>query len=333
MLEYPPFGHSGISDVKRVLVVHFSQSGQLDRVTESVTAPLLADSGIEVTLARLTPEQPFPFPWPFFQFLDTFPECVYDDPPPIEPLDLKSDTDYDLVILAYQVWFLSPSLPATAFLQSEQGKQLLKDKPVITLIACRNMWLMAQERVKQHLEKVGARLIGNIALTDACGSALSFFATPLWVLTGRKGPFCFGLIPKAGVSEEDISSAYRFGVAIAESLNKEASPNNTVLEGLGAVTINDKLIASEKVALRSFKIWGKLLRAVGKPGAFSRKAILCVYVIFLLTLILTVVPITALIKKAISPLIKQRIQKQRLYYSAPSGESRDRLPSLELENS
>ena len=70
---------------------------------------------------------------------------------------------------------------------------------MVTLIGCRNMWLMAQEKVKAKLTELGARLIDNIALTDACGTAASFLATPLWMFTGRQKPYAW--VPRAGGEE------------------------------------------------------------------------------------------------------------------------------------
>ena len=123
--------------MKSVLLIQYSQSGQLTDVAHSVIAPLQADPEIEVTVETLRPKTPFPFPWPFFQFFDTFPSCVYMDGCELEPLKADPNKQYDLVILAYQVWFLSPSLPVTGFLKGAEGQRLLKGKSVVTLIACR----------------------------------------------------------------------------------------------------------------------------------------------------------------------------------------------------
>ncbi len=306
---------------KRVLIVHFSQSGQLHDVVRSVAAALEASDAIEVTHELLRPQSDYPFPWPFFRFFDTFPETVHADPEPILPLSDACRARYDLVILAYQVWFLSPAQPITAFLDSPEAPGLLRDTPVITLIACRNMWLMAQETMKQRLEALGARLIDNIVLTDPALSGLTFFSTPMWVLTGNKGPWLGGLIPEAGVTPTDIARASRFGDAIARQLpHREAGDSGPMLAGLGAVTVNEKLIASERIAIRSFRIWGSLLRLLGKPGSPLRRLVLVVYILFLVTMILTVVPVTALLKALFKPLLRERIAAQRRYYSAPSGE-------------
>lgn len=306
--------------MKKVLVVHYSQSGQLHEVVKHFTQPLLDCDQVSVTFEAIAPVQDYPFPWPFFRFFDTFPEAVYLDPPPLSPSELNGDEDFDLIILAYQVWFLSPSLPITGFLKSPLAEQLLRDKPVVTLIACRNMWLQAQEQVKGLLQALGSTLVGNVALIDEAGSIGSFLATPVWVLTGNKGPQLGGLIPRAGVAPHEIEACQRFGVRIREVLSSGQAIDQTLLSGLGAVDVDEKLIASESTARRSFLIWGGLLRRIGPQGSPLRKPVLAVYIVFLLTLILTFVPISMLLKKLLSPFLQQRIARQKNYFALPSGE-------------
>lgn len=305
--------------MSKVLCLYFSQTGQLQEIVKSITAPLAASAHAEVQLAKIEPAKPFPFPWPFTQFFNTFPECNYADPIEVKPLPYTDEelASFDLVILAYQVWFLSPSLPISSFLQTSQAKVLLENKPVITVIGCRNMWLMAQEAMKQTLQSLNARLIDNIVLTDSAGAALSFISTPLWVLTGKKGPI--GVIPAAGVSETKIQQASRFGDAIAAALQHQSILQSSVLQGLGAVEIHENLIASEKVAKKGFLLWGKLIRAAGSKSAWLRKPLVYLYVIYLVTLILTVVPLSALIKKLAAPLLRKKIEQQVAYYAQPSG--------------
>lgn len=308
--------------MKRVLVLYYSQSGQLGEIVAATIAPLQQHPDIAVTVAELKPLQPYPLPWPFWRFFNTFPETVYEQPDPIAPLPLSDADEFDLVILAYTVWFLSPSMPTTAFLQSEQARRLLRGKPVITLIGCRNMWLMAQEKMKAHLHELGAHLLDNAVLTDSAHSAATFISTPLWMLTGKRGPFLGGLIPAAGVPASEIAAASRFGEAIAAQLPTRAPDDHSpMLRGLAAVKINERLIASETIALRSFRIWGGLLRGLGAPSSPLRRVVLAFYVVFLVTLIVTVVPISAVIKRLVAPLSRARVERQRLYFAAPSGEA------------
>ena len=315
-----------MGDVKRVLAIGYSQTGQLTSALDSVLGPLRDADSIEVTELQLEPVEPFPFPWPFWRFFDTFPECVYEEPVPIRDPGLTGDEDFDLVIFAYQVWFLSPSMPAMAFLQHPVARRVLAGRPVVSLIACRNMWLSAHETFSRHIEAIGAHLIDNIVLTDSAHSAATFVSTPVWVLTGHRGPFLGGLIPAAGVSRADIDGAARFGRAIAEQLpHRERRDRTPMLAGLGAVHVNERMIASEHIAYRSFRIWGALLRALGRPNTPLRRIVLGLYFLFLFTLIITVVPISAVIKRLLAPFTRERTARQRRYYAAPSGESTELL--------
>jgi len=304
--------------MRQVLVVHYSQTGQLGRLVQSVCAPLLVRDDLQVDFLPVQPATPYPFPWPFLTFFSVFPETVLMRPEPLQPLQVDKAKRYDLVILAYQVWFLSPSRPITSFLASPEAAQLLNDTPVVTLIGCRNMWLMAQEKLKARLDALGARLVDNIVLTDECGSAASFLATPLWMFTGRQKAFPW--VPKAGISEAEIAGARRFGVAIGERLALSGPVEQPMLRGLGAVRIDEKLIASERVGTRSFKAWGTLLAALGPQHSRRRRVGLIVYIVFLLSLIITVVPVTALLKKLLAPLTRARIRREKAYFAAPSGE-------------
>ena len=303
--------------MKKILVICYSQSGQLSEVVKNFTLPLQNEEQVQLVIEQIEPVKPYPFPWPFLEFIDIFPEAVYLDPPPIQPTNLNGDEDFDLIILAYQVWFLSPSLPVTAFLQSDIAARLFKDKPVVTLIACRNMWLMAQEQMKQLLTSLGARLVGNVALVDEAGSIGSFLATPVWVLSGEKGPHWGGLIPRAGVSETEIFACQRFGDRILEYFHQDKPLDKHLFDGLNPVYVDETLIASEKIGRRSFRLWGKLFRAIGKQGTPQRRVLAVFYVLFLITLIVTVVPLVMLIKKLITPLTRERIARQKAYYGNP----------------
>lgn len=305
--------------MRKVLVIHYSQTGQLNRLVGSVCAPLQHQADIQLDFLAIQPATPYPFPWPFVRFFTVFPETVLQIPQPLQPPAAPLAERYDLIILAYQVWFLAPSLPVSSFLQSALAQQLFADTPVVTLIGCRNMWLMAQEKVKQHLQRLQARLVDNIALVDKCGSATSFLATPMWMFTGKQQARRW--LPKAGISEQDIAAASRFGERIKQRLQADNTAITApMLQGLQAVTINEKLIASERVGNHSFSIWARLLRKLGPEHSLRRKAGLMVYVCFLLTLIVTVVPVTALAKRLLAPLTKQRIALQKRYFAAPSGE-------------
>jgi hypothetical protein len=310
--------------MKRILIVQYSQSGQLGRVLDSLLAPLENDPGIEVTREYVEPAQAYPFPWPFFRFLDAFPESVYLDPPPLKRFGFDASVRYDLVILGYQVWYLSPSLPITGFLKSAQGRQVLEDTPVITVTACRNMWLKAQEKVKGLLDAAGAKHLDHVALVDQGSAFASFFTTPRWVWTGRKTPF-WGF-PAAGVSEQDIGAARRFGRAILAALRQgDLLAQAPLLRGLEAVKVDDRLIPGEQIAHRSFLIWGRLLRKIGRPGDRKRVPALALYVTFLILMIALVVLPAMPVRSLTRRLTRKRLLAQKAAFELPSGSESFRM--------
>src|SRR4051812_32061140 len=101
----------------RILVLYYSQSGQLKDILDHILADITAKADID--FATIEPVIPYPLPWKASKFFDTMPETVQHIPIDIKPLpqDIK-DKDYDLVIFGYQSWFLNPSLPISSFLQS-----------------------------------------------------------------------------------------------------------------------------------------------------------------------------------------------------------------------
>lgn len=305
---------------KNILVLYYSQSGQLKNLAENFTSPLDKEDDIDLTITEIKTTENYPFPWKSFStFINVFPECVYNDVPDIAIDDEVLKKDYDLIIFAYQVWYLSPSLPATGFLKSEYAKKLLKDKPVITLIGCRNMWLQAQEETKKMLSDIGAKLIDNVVLTDQGNSLVNLITTPRWLLTGKKEPF-WGIFPEAGIKRDDIEKSSRFGARLVEALRSdEETLGKPLLKGLGAVDVDEKLIASEKAGKRSFKIWGKLFRAIGKPTSKLRNYLAYLYIVFLVALIIAVVPANIVIKTVLRPFTRGKIEEQKKYYEQPSG--------------
>lgn len=307
--------------MKRVLVVYYSQSGQLERAARACAEPLKA-AGHAVDFLRLEPVRPYPFPWPFWQFLDAFPESVALAPPPLKPWQVQPR--YDLVLLCYTAWFLSPALPVTAFLKSDAGRALLRGTPVVTLSACRNMWVLAQEEVKKMLRDAGARLSDHVALVDPSPSLATFITTPRWMLTGRRDAF-LGL-PPAGIPDGNLAACARFGRALAGPLAAGRLDGTCpALTGLAAAAVDPALLASEKIGRRSFKVWSKLVRAAGPPGHLGRRPVLAVYVVFLILMIVTVVPVSLLLRALAAPLLRARLEAQAAFYEQPSGRGNERL--------
>ncbi|MGZ3931242.1 MAG: dialkylresorcinol condensing enzyme, partial [Bacteroidia bacterium] len=147
--------------MKNILVIYFTQTGQAKLALDAVLKPFEGRLEYKIHYELLKPKQPLPYPWKFTEFCDVFPENVHGIPFELEPLSVDTSINYDLVFIAYQPWFLSICRPVNSFLLSAEAKKLLGGKPVITIINCRNMWLGAQEKMKQRLLDLNSKLVGN----------------------------------------------------------------------------------------------------------------------------------------------------------------------------
>jgi hypothetical protein len=294
---------------KRVLLVHFSQTGQLARVARTLTAPLAQAHDVELVEEVLQPHPPYPFPWPAWRFLDAMPESVLLDPPQLEPLTVPANAQFDLVVLAYQVWFLAPAGPIVAFLKSEAGRALVRGRPVITVVACRNMWLMAHETMKRLVAEAGGELRDNVVLTDQSGTLASFITTPRWLLTGKRDAF-WGL-PAAGVADADIAATDRFGNALVAALRagRERAPG-ALLAGLGAAKVDPNLVFSERAGSRAFRAWSRIIRLGGGPRGMGRLPLLALFCVYLVVMIIVVVPPSLLLQRLLRPFFRRGLQSE-----------------------
>lgn len=302
--------------MKKVLVLYYSQSGQLENVINQLVAPLNQAGTIDCDCRAIRPAEAFPYPWSFFEFFGSFPEAVNLDGCAVAELDLKSD--YDLIILGYTVWFLSPAIPVTGFLKSDQARFLFKDKPVVTVIACRDMWLSAQEQMKVMIKSLGGRLLDNVVLCDQGKSLYTFVTTPRWLFTGKKDKFWF--FPPAGIAPDEIKAAERFGQRLVSALRGDRERGlKPLLSGLGAANVNGKLVAAERIARRSFTVWSRILKKAGGPGSNGRNTMIIFYSAFLLIMILTLVPFNLLLRKIFAPWRRKAVARAVAYYEQPSG--------------
>jgi len=126
---------------KKILAIYYSQSGQLRDIIDNLCRPL-EEAGCTVEKLQVRLQNDYPFPWTSKSFFNVMPDCVLGRTADLAPFLLK-ETRYDLVILGYQAWFLSPSIPFNSLMQQPEIKAILKDRPVITVTGARNMWVNA----------------------------------------------------------------------------------------------------------------------------------------------------------------------------------------------
>ncbi len=300
--------------MKKILVIHYSQTGQLTRVLDSILTPLKSDASVSITYEELKPLKPFPFPWTSKEFFDAFPESVLEKPIEMQPMKVNTSEHFDLIILGCQVWFLSPSQPLTGFLKSKEAAQLLNGKNVITVSASRNMWLNAQESVKLMLKNAGANLMGNIALIDRAPNLVSVATIVGWLFYNKKENY-FGILPPTGISEKDITEASRFGDTILEVLNKnEFQRLQEKLVAQGGVSMVKTLVNLELRAKFIFRKWAQFISAKGGPGDPKRRVRTKLFAWYLPIGLLVLSPIAFTLSNLIMLLMPGKTKKQREYF-------------------
>lgn len=303
--------------MKNVLVVYYTQSGQLLEISKNITEVLELSEKVNLSFYEIKLKNNFPFPWNRKEFYDAFPETFLQIPQELEDLDNPIlNKTYDLVILSYQVWFLTPSIPINSFLKSNIAGTLLKNTPIITIIGCRNMWVQAHEKVKQLLVDKSAKLVGNIALVDRHINHISVITIVHWMFSGVKKRY-LGIFPRPGVSDKDIDESSKFGPLILNNLFKD---NFDDLQGQllekNAVKIKPFLVLMDKRANILFGKWANLIYKKGAAKSEKRRPWIQLFNLYLVIAIWVIAPIVFVIFLLTYVPLIGRIKKEKQYYSS-----------------
>ena len=297
--------------MKNVLVIYYSQSGQLESIAKNIAKPFLNSDEINVTFYEIQLEKPFPFPWDKTSFFDAFPESFLQVPRELKPVPEEIlNTKFDLVLFHYQVWYLSPSIPINSFLKSDSAKKILNNTPVITISGSRNMWIMAQEKIKVLLKEAKAELVGNVALVDRVGNLISVITIVEWMFSGVKKKY-LGIFPLPGVSDKDIQESDKFGEAMLSAFKQnKLSELQPKLVALGGVYISSYLVTVDKTANKIFNKWSNLIYKNQK----NRKTLLKVFNVYLFLAIWLISPIVYILHLITYPIKLKTIKRETQYY-------------------
>ena len=294
---------------KKVLAVFYSQSGQLEQIIDHFTQPLTT-AGAQVEKLRIYPESPYPFPWTGKSFFSVMPDCVRQVPGKLQPFHFK-ESKYDLIILGYQAWFLSPSIPSNTLLFDPAFRTLAKNTPIITITGARNMWISAMEKIKPLLKDIEAPLVGNIALVDRHHNFVSFITIFHWMFKAKKDRY-LNIFPVPGVSEADILKTKNQGAAAVphlENSNWQGFQDEMVKQG--AVPVKYNLMFIESKARKIFKIWAGIISKKEKKDAW-----LVAFKYYLLIALFIAAPIILTVDAIFfKPFLSGRIKRQKQYYS------------------
>ena len=288
--------------MKKILVIYYTQTGQLKQILDSMLQPLAGNPEFSLEYLELQPATAYSFPWTRSEFLDVFPESVLEAPIALKPFAAKHPGTYDLIILAFQPWYLSPSLPISAFLQTPDAEKLIRGADVLTVIGARNMWVKSFERVKDRVENLGGRLCSNIVLIDRALNLVSVVTISYWMFTGKKDRY-LGLFPPPGVPDADIAAAGKFGAVIGPALvHNRLDQLDDALRKLGGSEINVSLARLENRAKKIFYLWA---RAITKRPKI-RKRLLNIFFVELILGLAIVSPLNSLLGLVLNKLHYRR---------------------------
>jgi hypothetical protein len=294
---------------KKVLVLYYTQTGQLEEIVNSFLAGL-QQTDVLVERIRVQPVNDYAFPWTSERFFDTMPDSVLAKPAPLQPFTLQHSR-YDLVVFAYQPWYLSLSIPANSVLALPNIKEVLRNTPVVTLIGARNMWISSQEKLKKILEPLGSRVVGNIALVDKTNNLVSVITILHWMIGGKKTKY-LGVFPKPGVQDEDIKNAEVYGRTVYDYLQAgDYTGMQHKLFSQGAVDVKANLLFIEERAPRLFSIWANFI-----VKRANRKAWLVVFKYYLLFALFIVAPVVLTVNMVLfRPFFMGLVSRKKAYYA------------------
>lgn len=290
---------------KKVLAVYYSQTGQLGDIIDSFCEPLRAE-GVSVETLSIKPENDYAFPWTGERFFSMMPDCVLGAQTRLLPFEMK-ERSYDLIVLGYQAWFLSPCIPFNSLVHDPSFRPLLNNTPVITITGARNMWVNAYAGVKKLLIGAKARLVGNIALVDRHPNLVSFVTIFHWMIHGKKDRY-LNIFPKPGVSEADVERTKQFGMIVLCNLkNNNWDGLQSELLAKKAVDLKYHLMFIESKAGAMFKVWATFI-----AKRKNKRMWLELYKYYLLIALYVAAPLVFIIDILIfKPFFSKHIQAQK----------------------
>lgn len=295
--------------MKRILAIYYSQSGQLKQIMSNFIQEI---QHAEIDFIQYKPVNDFPFPWTSDVFFDTMPDSVNEIPIEIEKIKYKYDS-YDFIILGYQPWYLSPSIPTMSLLKDKDFRRIATNTPVITIIGSRNMWINSQQNVKDLLDEIGCKIIANIPLIDRNQNQISAITILHWMTSGQKISK-YRFLPDAGISDVDIKSSSNFGKILENHLITGSFTGlQTEFCKEGMFSLSTEIWFIERLAKRIFKIWAKIINKAG-DNQKSRKLRLRIFKNYLFFALFVIAPIVILLYKIlIVPFVYKKIQRKKEY--------------------
>jgi hypothetical protein len=311
------FDPAGMASMTRVLVIYYSQTWETAEIAKLFSSELAA-AGAEVLLEPILPRIRYLYPWKSIRrFFNQMPNAILGVTPPIAPPSFAPSDRFDLVVLCYPVWFLSPAPPVQAFFKLPHAA-VLGDTDVITLSVSRAAWQRASIAMKSLLARAGARHVDNIAVTHQGSPIATLVSTPRTLLFGRRDSL-LKVFPRAGVADADIERVRSLASSVGSQLASHVAAT-PYLRGAPAVSVNRAMAIPELLAWYCFRVWARAIDAIGRRfGRIARGVAVLGFAIFLVVLIIVGLPLTLLGTLILAPVIRKPLDAYVASLAAPSG--------------
>ncbi|MBS9535243.1 flavodoxin family protein [Mycobacterium sp. M1] len=210
----------------RILLLYYSYSGQSRKMLQAA-GEVFAERGCEVVEAPIEFTDPqysprfaqFPLHrvWP--DMLSVLKAQQNGETGEIRTPDAVRDGDYDLICIGSPTWWKAPAMPIRSFLQTDEARKLLADKPFAVFTVCRSFWQENYAEVCRLGEQCGGRYTDEIHLTYPGDSARSMLALTSYLGTGTYRERFLGLrLPPTNVQPEQLDSVRKFAAGLAGRL-------------------------------------------------------------------------------------------------------------------
>lgn len=216
-----------------VLALYTSLTHQTERIVLTV-AEALERGGHHVTREKLEPVVPMPLPVPPEMLGRLLKQALTGAWPvvPLQPLRASVDTPYELILLGYQPWYMTPSVPMHSFLKGPQA-QLLRGRAVIGLLSCRALYARASGLFEQWVSEAGGSVLEQRVWTDQDKRPTNFASLGHMLKHGQdpqSGPLT-RLLKPFGVGETGLARAQSYGESLSTRLKLGT------LDGSGGVRV------------------------------------------------------------------------------------------------
>jgi hypothetical protein len=175
------------------------------------------------------------------------------------------------------------------------------------------VWLNAQEKTKEQLIALNAHLVGNIVFFDRSPNLTSVLTIMRWTFKGQKQ--ASKRMPEAGVRQQDIDDAKRFGATIIKCIEqKNLHQLHEKLLAQDGVELNPALVVLEKRGITNFRKFAPWIREKGERGDQARRGRVQLFGSLLFVGVFILSPISSCTARLTALFNKRKLMREVEYF-------------------